>query len=72
MDEEARKSIDWRKVSLKSFDSYFSKSVSQDDFRKYISEAYGIANGVRRKTLLRFAARMFFHSLAGAFKKLRR
>ena len=72
MDEEARKSIDWRKVSLKSFDSYFSKSVSQDDFRKYISEAYGIANGVRRKTLLRFAARMFFHSLAGTFKKLRR
>jgi anaerobic magnesium-protoporphyrin IX monomethyl ester cyclase len=72
MDEEARKSIDWRKVSLKSFDSYFSKSVSQDDFRKYISEAYGIANGVRRKTLLRFAARMFFHSLAGVFKKLRK
>jgi len=72
MSEEDKKNIDWRKVSLKSFDSYFSESVSQDDFKKYISEAYGIANGVRRKTLLRFAARMFFHSVAGMFKKLRR
>ena len=72
MSEEDRKNIDWRKVSLKSFDSYFSKSVSQDDFKSYIAEAYGIANRVRRKTLFRFAARMFFHSVAGVFKKLRR
>jgi anaerobic magnesium-protoporphyrin IX monomethyl ester cyclase len=72
MSEEDKRGIDWRKVSLKSFDSYFSKSVSQDDFREYISEAYAIANRVRRKTLFRFAAKMFFHSLAGMFKKLRR
>jgi anaerobic magnesium-protoporphyrin IX monomethyl ester cyclase len=72
MSGEDKRGIDWRKVSLKSFDSYFSKSVSQDDFRKYISEAYAIANGVRRKTLFRFAAKMIFHSLAGMFKKLRR
>ena len=72
MSEEDKRGIDWRKVSLKSFDSYFSKSVSQDDFRKYISEAYAIANGVRRKTLFRFAAKIFFHSLTGMFKKLRR
>lgn len=72
MSEEDKKNIDWRKVSLKSFDSYFSKSVSQDAFRECISEAYRIANRVRRKTLFRFAARMFFHSLAGMFRKLRR
>lgn len=72
MNEEEKKSIDWRKVSLKSFDSYFSKSMSQDDFKKYISDAYRIANGVRRKTLLRFAAKMAFHSVAGMFRKLRR
>ena len=72
MSEKDKKNIDWRKVSLKSFDSYFSKSVSQDDFRNYISEAYGIANRVRRKTLVRFAAKMFFRSVAGMFRKLRR
>lgn len=72
MREEDKNNIDWRKVSLKSFDSYFSETVSQDDFRKYISEAYGIANGVRRKTLFRFAARMIFHAIAGVFKRLRR
>jgi radical SAM superfamily enzyme YgiQ (UPF0313 family) len=72
MAEEEKKSIDWHKVSLKSFDSYFSKSASQDDFRECISEAYEIANKVRRKTLLRFASKMFFHSIAGMFKKLRK
>jgi len=72
MSEEAKKSIDWRKVSLKSFDSYFSESVSQDDFRKYISRAYEIANRVRRKTIFRFAVKMFFSFVARMFKKLRR
>jgi anaerobic magnesium-protoporphyrin IX monomethyl ester cyclase len=69
MSEEARKSVDWRKVSLKSFDGYFSESVSQDDFRKCISEAYEISNRVRRKTLLRWAFKVFFGFVARVFKK---
>jgi tRNA A37 methylthiotransferase MiaB len=68
MSEADRENIDWRKVSLKSFDSFFSRSVSQDDFKKCISKAYDISNRVRRKTVLRFAARMFFDYVTGAFK----
>ncbi len=35
--------IDWRKVSYKSFDNYFLKSVSAEEFRRYMQEAYKIA-----------------------------
>ena len=68
--EEDKKNIDWRKVGYKSFDSYFSKSISPDDFRRYRSEAYKIANNVRNKTIVRFGARMFFRFAARTFKKL--
>ncbi len=49
MSEEDKKNIDWRKVAYKSFDNYFSKSISHDDFKRYMSEAYEIANNVRKK-----------------------
>jgi len=68
MSEEDKKNIDWRKVGLKSFDNYFSKSMSHDDFKRYLSEAYKIANNVRGKTIVRFGAKMFSHFIA---KKLR-
>ena len=58
MSEEEKKNIDWRKVAFKSFDNYFSKNISRDDFRRYVSEAYEIANNVRRETLVRFGASM--------------
>jgi radical SAM superfamily enzyme YgiQ (UPF0313 family) len=58
MSEEDKKNIDWRKVAFKSFDNYFSKNISRDDFRRYVSEAYEIANNVRRETLVRFGASM--------------
>ena len=70
MSEEARRGIDWRKVGLKSFDNYFSENVSHDELKRYLVEAYDIANRVRRKTIIRFGARMFFRSVAGMFKRL--
>jgi radical SAM superfamily enzyme YgiQ (UPF0313 family) len=51
MSEEDKKNIDWRKVALKSLDNYFSKTMSVDDFRRYLSEAYEIARDVWEKTL---------------------
>lgn len=70
--EEEKKNIDWRKVALKSFDNYFSKNISLDDFNRYRTEAYKIANKVRNKTLIRFAAGIFFHFVLRMAKKLRR
>ncbi len=70
MSEEDKKNIDWRKVGYKSFNNYFSKSILHDDFKRYRSEAYEIANNVRKKTIVRFGARMFFHFVARMFKKL--
>jgi radical SAM superfamily enzyme YgiQ (UPF0313 family) len=49
--EEDKKNIDWRKVALKSLDNYFSKTMSVDDFRRYLSQAYEIAHDVWEKTL---------------------
>jgi len=72
MSEEDRKNLDWRKVAFKSLDNYFSKRMSYEDFRIYRAEAYQIANAVRRKTAVRFAVRMFFDSIGGLFRKLRR
>ncbi len=56
MSEEEKKSIDWGKVAYKSFDNYFTKSISHDDLKKYLSEAYDIADEVRKQTYLRFQA----------------
>ena len=58
MTEEDKKDIDWQKVAFKSFDNYFSKSISHDDLKRYISDAYEIANNVRKQTLARFGASM--------------
>lgn len=72
MSAEDRRNLDWRKVAFKSFDNYFSKRMSDDDFKIYRAEAYQIADNVRRKTVVRFAVRMFFDSIIGMFKKLRK
>jgi anaerobic magnesium-protoporphyrin IX monomethyl ester cyclase len=69
--KEVKENIDWRKVGYKSFDSYLSKSISPDDFRRYRSEAYKIANNVRNKTLVRFGVKAVFRSAAKTFKKSR-
>jgi radical SAM superfamily enzyme YgiQ (UPF0313 family) len=69
MSEEDKKNINWLKVGLKSFDNYFSKHISNDAFRRYLSEAYEIANKVRNRTIIRVIAKKILHSIAGLFKK---
>jgi radical SAM superfamily enzyme YgiQ (UPF0313 family) len=69
MSEEDKKNIDWQKVAYKSFDSYFSKSMSPGDFNRYRAEAYEIANKVRNKTVIRLGIKMVSNSIAKMFKK---
>lgn len=56
MSKEDRKNIDWQKVGYESYDNYFSKSISRDDFKKFLSEAHEIENNVLKKTIARFKA----------------
>ena len=69
MSEEDKKNIDWRKVAYKSFDNNFSKRIPHDDFQRYMTEAYKIANKVRRKTVVRFGTGILLHSISRKFKK---
>jgi len=59
MSEEKKRQIDWRKVGYKSFENYFPKNMSRDDFERYQSEAYKIANNVQIKSLLRLGPECF-------------
>ena len=54
MNANDKKNIDWRKTAYKSFDNYFSKKVTHDDLKKYLSQAYEIADKVQKKTISRF------------------
>jgi len=67
--EADKKDIDWRKVSYKSFDNYFLKNVSGEDFRKYMSEAYKIAGKAQRRTVIRLGLLMLKDSIKGLFNK---
>lgn len=49
MSKEEREHINWRKVGFKSFDSYFTKRMSYDELKKYILEAYDIAEEFQYK-----------------------
>ncbi len=46
MPEEDRRRIDWSKVAYKSLDNYFSRTMSPEEFRGYLLEAYEIADKV--------------------------
>jgi anaerobic magnesium-protoporphyrin IX monomethyl ester cyclase len=67
---EDKKNIDWQKVGFKSLHNHFSNGVSPDDFIGYLSEAYDIANRLRKKTLVRFGAKTFFYFATRPFSKL--
>ena len=54
MDQEQRARIDWLKVGYKSFDNYFSNTMSKEEFSGYLQEAYRISESTRRKTVARF------------------
>lgn len=55
MSAEDQAGIDWLKVGYKSFNNYFSSTMSKEEFNDYLNEAYRIAEATRRKTILRFA-----------------
>ena len=55
MDEKDKNAIDWRKSAYKSFENYFSKSVSRADLRMCLSKAYEIANNVQTQTLAKYS-----------------
>ncbi len=56
--DEDKYNVDWLRVSYKSCDSCFSRSISHDDLKKFLSEARGVANDVRNRTIQRFQAAM--------------
>jgi radical SAM superfamily enzyme YgiQ (UPF0313 family) len=55
MAEADKNTVDWRKSGYKSFENYFSKSVSRDDLKIYLSMAYEIADNVRKQTLAKYS-----------------
>jgi radical SAM superfamily enzyme YgiQ (UPF0313 family) len=69
MSEKEKKNIDWQTVAYKSIGINFSKSISPDDFTRYQYRAFKIANRIRRRSLIRIGARMFFSSIARKLKK---
>jgi radical SAM superfamily enzyme YgiQ (UPF0313 family) len=69
MSKEEQRSIDSRKVGLKSFDNYFSRRMSHEEFKSYLSEAYKIANSRRKRTMVRFGLERLFGPVSGAFKR---
>ena len=69
LDDEDKKNVDWRKVAYKSFDNYFSKVITREDFRKYQVEAYKIADDLRRRSIMRIGAQKMFQSVSRRFQK---
>ena len=69
LSEEERNDIDWGKVNFKSFNNYFLKNFPREEFRKYQSEAYKIADKLRKKSMLRLGFRMIFNFLKRIFKE---
>ncbi len=68
--EEVKRNIDWRKSAMKSFDNFFLTGMSHDEFNAYVSEAYEIANAVRRKSIFRYGVRMLPDLVADNVKRV--
>ncbi len=51
MDKVSRQNVDWEKVAMKSLDNHFSKTMSRDEFRGYLLQAYEIADLAWQKSL---------------------
>jgi len=67
--EEERKNIDWGKVAFKSYDNYFLKAMSKEEFRQNQMKAYQISDRVRRKSIIRLGIKTVSSSITGKFKK---
>lgn len=68
--EQDKAKVDWGKMAYKSFDNYVFSNVSSDDFKRYLTEAYEIANKLHRKTLMRYIARVPIDYLGRVFRKI--
>jgi radical SAM superfamily enzyme YgiQ (UPF0313 family) len=55
---EEEKNIDWSKVGFKSFNNYFSRRVSHEELKAFLSDAFQIADDLRKKTYLRHQANL--------------
>jgi radical SAM superfamily enzyme YgiQ (UPF0313 family) len=55
---EEEKNIDWSRVGFKSFNNYFSRQVSHDELKEFLSKAFEIADDLRKKTYLRHQANL--------------
>ncbi|OGO32604.1 MAG: hypothetical protein A2Z29_05010 [Chloroflexi bacterium RBG_16_56_11] len=68
MSEEEKRQIDWLIIGYKSYDNYFSKGITREEFSQLRDEAYRIADSVLRRTILRLGARKVFQVAAGLFR----
>jgi anaerobic magnesium-protoporphyrin IX monomethyl ester cyclase len=57
MSDAEKQAIDWHKIGYKSFDNYFSRQISRDDFDHYRARAYRISKSIIRSTVLRQGAK---------------
>jgi anaerobic magnesium-protoporphyrin IX monomethyl ester cyclase len=60
MSESDRTNIDWYKVGYKSFDNYFTRNMTANEFQAYRNAAYRIARNVQIKSILRLGPRVIF------------
>jgi radical SAM superfamily enzyme YgiQ (UPF0313 family) len=56
MAEDKKKGIDWGRAAYKSLDNHFSDSITREELKEHLLEAYEIADEARRKTLVRYQA----------------
>jgi anaerobic magnesium-protoporphyrin IX monomethyl ester cyclase len=67
---EERNSIDWNRVGYKSWENHFNKNLTLKEFNNYQSQAYKIANNLRKRSLVRLGFKIIFRLLAKMFKKV--
>ena len=71
LSDEEKSNIDWHKVAYKSFSNFFSKNLSREEFREYQKKAYKIADGLRKRSMLRLAARNILYAVKRIFRRNR-
>jgi len=68
MSVEDKQAITWYKIGYKSADSFFSKRMTKEELQRYRNEAYKIADGLRKRSLIRLAVKMVANSAAKVFR----
>ena len=69
MTDAEKASIDWLKVGYKSYDNYFSRTISRGDFNNYLTRAYEISSSVSKKGLVRVVSNTAMRNLKNLMKK---